>query len=268
MSVGAGEGEAISCAPRGARQWWRDPVQECTWPVEYAGLLTSPVWRGVGVRDGRDRPVLLIPGFLAGDVSLVVLANWLQRTGYRPKLSGIVWNVGCAERYLPPLRRRLCALAERAGEPVVLVGHSRGGLLANALAGLEPGLVAKVVTLGSPLTDNLDVAPLTAAAVAGARWVETARDPGARSRHCLTSGCLCSYRDGTESAATGPVPLTCVASEDDGIVRPQSCVLPGAKVRWVRGSHLGLATNAQVYRILADELAPAGRPVRRSTTRR
>ena len=38
--------------------------------VEAAALFRSSVWRGGGVPDGEGRPVLLIPGFLAGDGSL------------------------------------------------------------------------------------------------------------------------------------------------------------------------------------------------------
>ena len=49
--------------------------------LEAAGLLRDPVFRGDGVGDGHGVPVLLIPGFLAGDGSLVVMAAWLRRCG-------------------------------------------------------------------------------------------------------------------------------------------------------------------------------------------
>ena len=46
---------------------------------EYVGLLNDPVFQGVGVQRGQGRPVLLVPGFMAGDRSLRVLGAWLKR---------------------------------------------------------------------------------------------------------------------------------------------------------------------------------------------
>jgi len=245
---------AAGAPPTRRPLWWGHPVREHGWPLELASLLAAPVWRGVGVPAGERRPVLLIPGFMAGDSSLGTMARWLRRQGYRVELSGIRWNVGCADRILAGVQVRLQRLYAEAREPVVLVGHSRGGLLANALAGLQPEQVAKVVTLGSPLADNFDVAALTSVAVAGARRFEYALHPGSRERGCFTGACGCSYVQGTE-AALGSIPLTCVVTQDDGVAAPRSCTLPGARIRQVRGTHIGLAWNPQVYRVLAEELA-------------
>jgi triacylglycerol lipase len=52
--------------------------------LEAAALVRDPIFRGDGVADGRGRPVLLIPGFLAGDGSLGALASWLKRISHRP----------------------------------------------------------------------------------------------------------------------------------------------------------------------------------------
>ena len=46
--------------------------------LEAAALLRDPILRGEGVADGRGRPVLLIPGFMAGDGSLALMAGWLS----------------------------------------------------------------------------------------------------------------------------------------------------------------------------------------------
>ena len=61
--------------------------------LETAALLRSPVFRGEGVKDGRGRPVLLIPGFLAGDDSLGLMTRWLRRNGYHTSKAGIRANV-------------------------------------------------------------------------------------------------------------------------------------------------------------------------------
>src|SRR5918998_6917723 len=95
--------------------------------LEAASLLRDPIFRGDGVVDGRGRPVLLIPGFLAGDGTLSMMAGWLKRTGHRPSRAGIVANVNCAAVLIPRLERRLERLVGVQGEPAAVVGESRGG---------------------------------------------------------------------------------------------------------------------------------------------
>ena len=64
--------------------------------VEAARLLRSAVWRGDGVVPGEGRPVLLFPGFLAGDGSLATMTRWLRANGYCTRRAGIRANVGCS----------------------------------------------------------------------------------------------------------------------------------------------------------------------------
>jgi hypothetical protein len=71
------------------------------WP-EFARLLTEPrFWNPARPPErGEHRPpALLIPGFMAGDASLTVLAGWLRRRGHAVRTSGIRLNVGCAWAY-------------------------------------------------------------------------------------------------------------------------------------------------------------------------
>src|SRR5918994_592 len=80
----------------------RPPLwREARLGLEAAALLRDPIFRGDGMADGRGRPVLLIPGFLAGDGSLSMMAGWLKRAGYRPSPGGIPAKVKCAGA-LPP----------------------------------------------------------------------------------------------------------------------------------------------------------------------
>ena len=77
----------------------RPPLwREARFGLEAAALLRDPILRGDGLSDGRGRPVLLIPGFLAGDGSLAPMSDWLRRAGFRPSRAGIVANVDCAGR--------------------------------------------------------------------------------------------------------------------------------------------------------------------------
>ena len=247
-----GGAQAASGAPP-TGPWWGHPVREYTWPLEYAALLHDPVWRGDGVPAGDGRTVLTIPGFLAGDRSLGPMRRWLRRVGYRSASSGINWNVECGGRMIEALVVRLEQLAERAQGPVTVIGHSRGGLFGAALAGLRPDLTAKVIALGSPLGDDFDIAVGTSIAVRGARALERARFAESRGNGCFTEACSCVYREGR--SASPSVPFVSVVTADDGVVRPRACRVPWAEVREVHGTHIGLAFNAEVYRVLADELA-------------
>ena len=117
---------------------------------EAAQLLRSPVWRGEGVERGYGRPVLLVPGFMAGDGTLATMAKWLRANGYWTRRAGIRSNIGCSEKACELLEQRLEALADRTGRRVSIIGQSRGGVLARAVAVRRPDLVSGIVTLGAP----------------------------------------------------------------------------------------------------------------------
>jgi pimeloyl-ACP methyl ester carboxylesterase len=134
-------------------------------PLEWAALLCSDVIRGEGVPEGDGRGVLLVPGFLAGDGSLATMTHWLRRAGWRTKSAGIRANVQCSGAACERIEARLEALAEATGGPVVIIGQSRGGIFAKALAGTRPEHVSGVVTLGSPLRSQLAVHPLLLAQI-------------------------------------------------------------------------------------------------------
>ena len=132
---------------------------------ELSALLKDPVFRGRGVPHGDGRPVLLIPGFLAGDWTLRMMHAWLGRVGYRAYLSGIVLNVQHSERMLAGLRRKVGAIQKETGSRVSLIGHSRGGLLAKVYSQRKPEGVEQVLALGAPLADWTDLASITHHAV-------------------------------------------------------------------------------------------------------
>src|SRR5436190_18395952 len=92
-------------------------------------------------RPAKAPPVLLVPGFMAGDPSLSVLAGWLRRRGSRTAGVGMIVNSDCAERAVGGLESRARRLAERSGGRVVLIGQSRGGELARVVALRNPDLV-------------------------------------------------------------------------------------------------------------------------------
>jgi triacylglycerol lipase len=231
--------------------WWGRHVQEIRWQAELARLLVDPVYRGDGVPHGDGAPVLLIPGFLAGDNSLSVMAGWLRRIGYQPRASGIRFNVDCANRMLLSLEGRLERAADAAGRPVAVLGHSRGGHFAKALGNRRPDLVARVISMGAGLDTPFAISAPTAGAVAAVRVMQARRRPPG----CFTAGCGCEFACAYRDAFPEHIPLTSIYSREDGVVKWRSCVVPYARCIEVTGSHVGLAFNRKAYRVVAQELA-------------
>jgi pimeloyl-ACP methyl ester carboxylesterase len=236
-------------------RWWGRPLAESRWALEAARLSVDPVVLGRGVARGDGRPVVLMPGFLAGDPTLIVLAAWLRRIGHRPYTCGFVANVDCSDRALERVERRVEQLHRRHGRRVALVGHSRGGHYARALAHRRPDRVSHAVSLGADLQRMLGVSAPTHAAVTAARHgVHALRR--ARAARCLTPECTCAFaRDFTAPLPADRVRFTSVYSKGDGVVRWPGSLIDGADCVEVTGSHVGLIVNRKAYRAIAAALA-------------
>ena len=101
--------------PDAPRRWWGRHGAELRWQAELGRLLIDPVYAGKGVPRGNGGPVMLIPGFMAGDSSMSVMAGWLERMGHAPHRSGIAWNVGCSNTALDALEARAERIAGDRG---------------------------------------------------------------------------------------------------------------------------------------------------------
>ena len=238
--------------PLGARPpLWR----EARIGLEAASLLRDPIFRGDGMSDGRGRPVLLIPGFLAGDSSLSMMAGWLKRAGYRPSRAGMVANVNCAGAVMPRLEQRLEQLVSEQGQRAAVIGQSRGGTLAKVLAHRRPDLVTGVVALGSPQVDPLAVHPLVRLQVEAVSRLGSLGAPGFFSRSCLDGACCSSFWEDLASPMPRGVSLVSVYSKSDGVVDWHSCLDPHAtKLVEIHASHCGMAVSRSAWRVVADSL--------------
>jgi triacylglycerol lipase len=210
--------------------------------TEYVNLIRDPVFYGRGVPRGDGRPVLLIPGFLAGDQTLLTMQAWLRRMEYRPELSGIRFNVRYSEVTVEGVLERLYVHHKRTRQKVALIGHSRGGLLAKVIADRNPDLVSQVIALGSPLNEALDLHPVTMAAVRAARIYN-------RIRYKTAWDAETAFME--QLAAPPLVPVTSIYTRSDGVVNWKACLRPDVKKIEVKGSHGGLGVNAEVYHHLA-----------------
>ena len=240
------------------RRWWGRHLHELRWQAELARLLVDPLYRGAGVPPGDGSPVLLIPGFLAGDESLRVLAGWLERIGYDARRSGIRLNVDCSDRALDRLEARLERIDRETGRPTALIGHSRGAHFAKALAHRRPELVSQAISLGAGLDTPFDISLPTKAAVAAVSAVHRRTTDRANRRGCLTDTCGCRFALDYSAPFPTSVPLTSIYSRGDGVVWWEACLVPYARCVEVTGSHVGLACNRKAYHAIAETLAGGG----------
>jgi len=118
--------------------------------------LASRAYRAfgrLGERGPADGPKLMvIPGFLATDHTTLGLQRALAEAGFRVTGWGIGLNRGVTEDIVD----RIAGRVERfgAGGKVILVGWSLGEIYARVVAQERPGLVEKVITLGSPFAGD------------------------------------------------------------------------------------------------------------------
>jgi pimeloyl-ACP methyl ester carboxylesterase len=255
-SGAAEDGERFVFGDEAIRERWSGrPVAETRGWLELGRLLGDPVLYGAGVPHGDGRPVVLMPGFLAGDQTLVVIAGWLRRLGYRPRLCGFVANTGCSDRTLDRVERRVETLWRAYGRRVALIGHSRGGHFARALAARRPDRVSHAISMGADLQGLFGASAPTLFAVDVARRVVHASGR-ARSDACLSAHCGCPFsHDFARRFPFEQVRLTSIYSKGDGVVHWQCQVIPQADCIEVTGSHIGLIFNRKVYRAVAAALA-------------
>lgn len=212
--------------------------------IELAELLASPVYYGLGVPRGNGRHVLLVPGFMGSDGYMSVLSGWLRRVGYRPAQSGITVNAGSLTRLLRQVERRCAELAGRPGR-ITIIGHSLGGVFARVMAVQRPDLIEDVITLGAPLVGSpRDAAHPLVRALGEMLIVDNPRREAEALVHLA-------------APLSSEVRLTSIYSREDAIVDYRSCLDrdPRAECFEVRGTHVGLAWNASVYRLLGRMLA-------------
>jgi triacylglycerol lipase len=231
--------------------------------LELAGLLRDPIYRGRGVANAAGQPVLLIPGFLAGDDSLGVMTKWLRRTGHHTSSAGMRINIDCSSAAAERLEARLERLAERQGQRVAVIGQSRGGHFARVLAQRRPDLVSGIVTLGSPQLDPFAINPLVRASVVVVGAIGTLGARGVFRRSCLAGDCCTSFWEDFQRPFPRGVGYVSLYSRSDGMVDWRACLDSDAKHAEVDASHIGMGVNREAYR----QIARALRSFRRSDER-
>jgi len=237
---------------------WREYFALYDWLLLHA----STTYFGVGVPQGDGSAVVTVPGFLGTDTYLFEFRAWLSRVGYRPYQSSIGVNADCPNSLLKRLLGTVARAHAETGKRVHLVGHSLGGVLARSAGAHRPDLVASVTTLGSPFR-GIRSHPIVLRTHDVIRRMVFGRPDGQYlPSGCYTGACTCAFVEALDGFP-GAVRELAIYSRSDGIVDWRMCVTGDAsKDREVLGTHVGLAFNPFVYRILAEFLAGSPAPAR------
>ncbi len=205
-----------------------------------ASLLLSPLLMRAPRGDGH--PVLMLPGFLASDLSMAPMRRYLRELGYDAHAWRMGRNLGGVARMRVALRDRLAEIHAAAGRKVSIVGWSLGGVYARDLALQAPDMVRCVVTLGSPFANDV-------------------RATNATRLYEALSGEAADDNPELRAAIAGdlPVPATSIYSRTDGIVNWRTCLLrpsdTAENIEVHLASHVGLGVNPAALWAVADRLA-------------
>jgi hypothetical protein len=211
-------------------------------PLEGLGLLAAWPWLASMPR-GDGRPLMLAPGNGASDASMYPLFRYLAWLGYDAHHWGLGRNRGKVVQYVRALTERVRDLQSKAGgAQVTLIGWSLGGVIVREVARDHPDLVREVITLGTPVVGGPKYTRV-GALFAKRESIDLDRlEREIHERNLRPIAC----------------PLTCIYSKTDGVVAWRATLddyNPHARNVRVRGSHLGLAYNPLVWRVIARTLA-------------
>lgn len=230
------------------------------WPrVSPARMLLEAASTGRRARvpaapNGHGRPVLLVAGFGAPNRSLDRLSTWLRASDWRTYRAPIGINVNCSQRTIDVLIARAEAAHEATGKRLIVIGQSRGGLHARALAGLRPDLMEATIALGSPVLDPLDVRPAVAWQVRTLAKLGSRGVRGLITNDCADGACCEAYRAALSAPPPDGVRAFAIYSPMDEIVSPAACTDPHADCRPVDCSHQMMGMNVAVWREIASIL--------------
>ncbi len=204
-------------------------------------MLALPLIR-MQAKKGSGEPVLVLPGFMADDHSTFILRQYLKSIGYVTYPWGLGVNRKRMLDFLPPIEQQVRNLVDQHQQKVNLVGWSRGGILAREIARDHPDLIDRVITIGSPVKGGVSISSI---------------GPLVRRETGLTSHELSSMLKLRQQTKI-KVPIRAIYSKLDGIVAWKACIddiNDDVEHFEIRGSHVGMGSNVEVFKLLSKLLA-------------
>lgn len=207
---------------------------------------------------GSQQPVLSIPGYGGGDVSMLAMRYYLDKIGYRSYSLGLGVNyessserikrvedaVAFRKKMVEQVIERTAQIHRETGEPVSLVGWSMGGLYAFDASQQAPELIRKVITLAAPYGD-----PRGTSTFKLLRFINRSNVP-------VEDQDFDSWTN-RRQVIHDKVPVHVLFSPRDGIVAPAIARLdehPAVQHHEIDSSHAGFSVNPTVLRKVADLL--------------
>ncbi len=192
---------------------------------------------------GDGRAIALAPGYLAGEFSLLPLAQFLRFLGYTVYPWGLGSNNGDVEEDIGLFGARIQELHnELDGEKITLIGWSLGGVIAREVARQWDSCVAEVITLATPIVGGPKYTALgdfyAFQKGVDLDWID--QEVHERNKLGLNQ------------------PVTSVYSKSDGIVAWQASVdvyNPQARNVAINTTHIGIGVSPVAWRLIADILA-------------
>lgn len=191
-------------------------------------------------------PVVLVPGFMAGDPTLRAMSAVLRNEGFRTYRAQIMVNVGCTRQAADRLEQRIESIAARRGRKVSIVGHSLGGMLARGLAARRPDLIEGIVSMGSPVLAPGAVHRLLAWDAQMVAKLARVGFRGMMGADCFGGECARLSWEESQQELSPDLSFTAIYSKRDGIVDWRACLDPAATHVEVRTSHCGMAVDPVV----------------------
>jgi pimeloyl-ACP methyl ester carboxylesterase len=199
-------------------------------------------------------PVVLVPGFMAGDSTLMLMSRHLRKLGYRTYRSTMHANVGCTQEASYALERRIEAIAIKRERKVSIVGHSLGGLLARGIAARRPDLVDGIITMGSPMLAPGAIHSVLAFDLSVVIALRRAGLGGMMGDDCTSGDCARLSWEESRQQLDASVAFTSIFSRRDGVIDWRGCLDPGARTVEVGTSHLGMAIDPVVFDVVSSTL--------------
>ncbi|MFT7687752.1 MAG: pimeloyl-ACP methyl ester carboxylesterase [Candidatus Azotimanducaceae bacterium] len=196
---------------------------------------------------GDGHPVLVLPGFMAGDESTYVLRQYLNLMGYKALPWNLGRNTGKPEILETQLLERFEEISKKYKGKISLIGQSLGGVFARELARSQSKKIKQVITLGSPFS------------VGQSSSVNSLVTKLFENQSGMTITAMRERLGVSDHEKAPPVPMTAIFSKGDGVVNWRACreIESGAKIQniEVRGSHCGMAFNPTIYYIIRNRLS-------------
>jgi len=191
---------------------------------------------------GDNHPVLVLPGFGAGDFSTRPIRYFLKQQNFTPYEWRLGRNLG-GVAFLDSVIARAKEIAYQHGQKISIVGWSLGGVYAREVARNHPEIIRQVITLGSPFRH-----------VGSGNNIKWLYETVSKDKISKIDPQLIA-----DMKITPPVPTTAVYTKGDGIVSWECCIEAKEDHQTqnveVSGSHCGLGHNPAVLFCIADRLA-------------